>query len=68
MHIESISYNENFTGRKIHAQKKSAKIPSNHTIRTSKQSGENSILLYFAGLLSAFGLNKPINNLLSKLN
>ena len=67
MHIESISYNENFTSRKIHAQKKSARIPSKHIIRTSKQSGENSILLYFAGLFSAFGLSKPLNTLIGKL-
>ena len=32
----------------------------------TKESKPNSVLLYFAGMLSALGFSKPLENLLSK--
>ena len=32
----------------------------------TKENKPNSILMFFAGMLSAFGVDKPLNNLLSK--
>ena len=32
----------------------------------TKESKQNPVLLFFAGMLSVFGYNKPLNNLLGK--
>ena len=41
------------------------KIMQNQQLET-KESKQNSVLLFFASMLSIFGLNKPLNNLLGK--
>ena len=67
MKIDSISHNSTFTGRNIKITAIPRNISRMNTNSTSKCNASDSILLYFAGLLSAFGFDKPLNKLISKL-
>ena len=68
MKINSISCNNTFTGRTITIAKNTKNIPQISTNSASKGNAYDSILLYFAGLLSAFGFDKPLNKLINKLS
>jgi len=67
MKIDSISSNNTFTGKNIKIAKNTKYIPQINTNSASTNNASDSILLYFAGLLSAFGFDKPLNKLISKL-
>ena len=67
MKIHSIQCNNTFSSRNIKFATKIQNVPQINTNNTSKSNASNSILLYFAGLLSAFGFSKPLNTLIGKL-
>ena len=68
MKIDSISCNNTFTSRSIKIQANPKNISQTNTNIKFKSNAYDSILLYFAGLLSAFGFSKPLNTLISKLH
>ena len=67
MKIDSISCNNKFTGRNIKTASTLNKFSQINTKTAPKSNAYDSILLYFAGLLSAFGFDKPLNKLISNL-
>jgi len=66
MRIDSISdiNNTNFKAGNIRYQKVSHLTKLN---QANHSNGADSVLLYFAGLLDAFGFKKPLNKLISSL-
>ena len=67
MKISAISSNEGFNNRNIKFKANYRNIVRTGSKITSKNSCSDSVLLYFAGLLSAFGFNKPLEKLISTL-
>ncbi len=67
MKIDSISCNNTFTSRSIKISANPKNISQISTNSKFKSNASDSVLLYFAGLLSAFGFSKPLNTLIGKL-
>lgn len=68
MQIHSISNGKVFTSKSFKTKNLHKNIAQLSIAKTSKSNSSNSILLYFAGLLSVFGLDKPLEKLINKLH